>query len=77
MSDLVTGLFDTESAAESAVSRLKSNGYTQNEITIIMKDRDAAREVAHDSGARSLAGVDMLYSVPDAAAPGMFLKRVE
>jgi hypothetical protein len=49
MADLITGLFDSEMAAESAVSQLKNMGYGQNEITIIMKDRAAASDFAHDT----------------------------
>lgn len=57
MSSLVTGLFENESGAESAVAQLKQIGYGQNEITIIMKDRQAATEFAHETGSRSLEGV--------------------
>lgn len=57
MAALITGLFDSETAAESAVSQLKNMGYGQNEITIIMKDRGAADNLAHDTGSRSMQGV--------------------
>jgi len=57
MANLITGLFDSESAAESAVSQLKNMGYGQNEITIIMKDRAAASDFAHDTGSRTMEGV--------------------
>ena len=57
MANLITGLFDTETAAEQAVSRLKTMGYGQNEITIIMKDRSAASGIAHEAGSRTMAGV--------------------
>jgi len=57
MANLITGLFDTENAAESAVAQLKQLGYGQNEITIVMKDRGAADNLAHDSGARTMEGV--------------------
>jgi len=57
MANLITGLFDNESAAESAVAQLKQLGYGQNEITIVMKDRAAAQEFAHDSGSRAMEGV--------------------
>src|SRR5882724_5646527 len=57
MATLITGLFDTESAAEAAVSQLKQIGYGSNEITIVMKDRGAAADFAHDAGARTLEGV--------------------
>jgi len=57
MADLVTGLFDSEMAAESAVSQLKNMGYGQNEITIIMKDRGAADQFAHETGSRAMEGI--------------------
>lgn len=57
MANLVTGLFDTESAAENAVSQLKSYGYTQNEISIIMKDRAAAKEFVEETGSKTMEGV--------------------
>jgi hypothetical protein len=57
MANLITGLFDTESAAENAVSQLKQMGYTQDEISIIMKDRDAAAEIAVHTGSRTMEGV--------------------
>lgn len=57
MADLVTGLFDSESAAESAVSQLRNMGYGQNEITIIMKDRGAADQLAHETGSRAMEGI--------------------
>ena len=57
MANLVTGLFDTETTAEAAVSQLKNMGYGQNEITIIMKDRGAADHLAHETGSRTMEGV--------------------
>jgi len=57
MANLITGLFDTENAAENAVAQLKQLGYGQNEITIVMKDRAAAENFAHDSGSRAMEGV--------------------
>ncbi len=57
MSNLVTGLFDNESAAENAVAQLKQLGYGQNEISIIMKDRGAAQELAADTGSHAMEGV--------------------
>jgi len=57
MANLITGLFDSEAAAEQCVSQLKQMGYGQNEITIIMKDRGAAKEFAHETGSRTMEGV--------------------
>jgi len=57
MANLITGLFDTEAAAENAVSQLKAMGYGSNEITIVMRDRGAAATLATDTGSRTLEGV--------------------
>jgi hypothetical protein len=57
MANLITGLFDSTSTAETAVSQLKQIGYGQNEITIVMKDRGSAENLAHDAGARTMEGV--------------------
>ena len=50
MANLITGLFDSTSAAENAVNQLKQIGYAQNEVNIIMKDRGAAETVARRTG---------------------------
>jgi len=57
MANLITGLFDAVNAAENAVAQLKQLGYGQNEITIVMKDRAAADNMAHDTGARTMEDV--------------------
>jgi hypothetical protein len=57
MADLMTGLFDSEAAAENAVDQLKQIGYGQNEIGIVMQDRAAAADLAQESGARTMEGV--------------------
>ena len=57
MANVITGLFDNETAAETAVSQLKSLGYSSNEITVVMKDRGAAEELARDTGSRTMADV--------------------
>lgn len=56
MTNLITGLFDTETAAENAVVQLKQLGYGENEISIIMKDRSAANTVAVHTGSRTMEG---------------------
>ncbi|HLK60900.1 MAG TPA: general stress protein [Chthonomonadaceae bacterium] len=56
MANLITGLFDTEAAAEQAVVALRQIGYTQNEISIIMRDRRAAQELADETGSRTMEG---------------------
>jgi hypothetical protein len=57
MANLITGLFDTEAAAEQAVRELKNLGYTQDEISIIMRDRTNAEELAEEAGTRTMSGV--------------------
>ncbi|HZT42539.1 MAG TPA: DUF456 domain-containing protein [Chthonomonadaceae bacterium] len=57
MANLITGLFDTEAAAEQAVVALRQIGYSQNEISIIMRDRRAAVDLADESGVRTMEGV--------------------
>ncbi len=57
MANLITGLFDSEAAAENAVAQLKQIGYDQNEINIVMKDRNAAAAVAHETGSRTMTDV--------------------
>lgn len=54
MANLITGLFDTETSAENAVAQIKQLGYGQNEISIIMKDRNAANEVALHTGSHTM-----------------------
>lgn len=57
MANLITGLFDTESAAENAVAELKQIGYSDNEISIVMKDRNAAAQLAAETGSRTMEGI--------------------
>ncbi len=57
MANLITGLFDTEEAAENAVSQLKQVGYGQNEISIVMRDRKAAQNFAQDTGSRTMSSI--------------------
>ena len=57
MANLITGLFETQAAAEEAVAHLKEIGYTQNEISVIMQDRDAAHDFAIETGSHTMEGV--------------------
>lgn len=57
MANLITGLFDTESAAENAVSQVKALGYGQNEISIVMKNRGEAQEFAQHTGSHTMEGI--------------------
>jgi len=57
MANLITGLFESSASAENAVAQLKQIGYEQNEINIVMKDRGAAQEVAHETGTRTMSDI--------------------
>jgi hypothetical protein len=57
MANLITGLFQTEAVAETAVRQLKTMGYGSNEITIIMKNREGAEVLAHETGSRTMEGI--------------------
>lgn len=57
MANLITGLFENEAAAENAVAQLHQLGYTQSEISLVMKDRNASQEMAHNTGSRTMEGV--------------------
>ena len=57
MANLITGLFDTESAAENAVAQVKQLGYGQNEISIVMKDRGEAQHFAEHTGSHTMESV--------------------
>ncbi len=57
MANLITGLFDTVSSAENAVDLLKQRGYTENEISIIMRNRDDAQEFAEHTGSSTMSGI--------------------
>jgi uncharacterized membrane protein len=57
MANLITGLFDSQTAAENAVTQLKQIGYESSEINILMKDRSTAEVVAHETGSRTMSDV--------------------
>ena len=57
MSNLITGLFDTVSSAENAVDLLKQRSYGENEISIIMRNRDDAQEFAEHTGSSTMSGI--------------------
>lgn len=57
MANLITGLFETEAAAEEAVAHLKEIGYTENELSVIVKDRRAVEDFAVETGSPTMEGV--------------------
>lgn len=57
MANLVTGLFQTEAAAEEAVAHLKEIGYAENELSVIVKDRRTVEYFAVEMGSPTMEGV--------------------
>lgn len=46
----VLGIFDDKGHAENAINDLKTNGYNPKDISVIMKNRDEAERIHHDTG---------------------------
>jgi len=57
MANLITGLFESEAAAEEAVAHLKQIGYTENEFSVIIKDRRTVEDFAVETGSPTMEGV--------------------
>lgn len=60
MATLVTGIFKTRSGAERAVDDLISNGFSRDDISLLMSDMTRGREF----------GVEMATKAPEGAAAG-------
>ena len=60
MAKLVTGLFKTRSSAENAVESLIHNGYSREDISLLMSDATRGREFA----------LQMASKAPEGAAAG-------
>jgi hypothetical protein len=60
MATLVTGIFKTRSGAERAVNDLISNGFSRDDISLLMSDMTRGREF----------GVEMATKAPEGAAAG-------
>ena len=60
MATLVTGIFKTRSSAERAVDGLVSNGFSRDDISLLMSDMTRGREF----------GVQMATKAPEGAAAG-------
>jgi hypothetical protein len=56
----VYGIYSSTSAAERAVDTLLQGGFTNNDISVLMPDRDSTREFAHENATK----------VPEGAATG-------
>lgn len=56
MAKLVTGLFKTKLAAEAAVDALIKQGYTRDDISVLMSDATKSKEFAIESGTHAMDG---------------------
>lgn len=56
MAKLVTGLFKTRVAAESAVDSLIKRGYAREEISVLMSDATRTKEFAIETGTHAAEG---------------------
>jgi len=52
----VFGIYSTPSAAEAAVDHLVQNGFTEQDVSVLMSDVDAAREFAHEKNTKAPEG---------------------
>jgi hypothetical protein len=53
---VVAGLFDSQAAAERAIQDLRSAGIDASHVSVIARDTDRARDVAHQTGAEVATG---------------------
>ena len=56
MAKLVTGLFKTRVAAESAVDAIIKRGYTRDDISVLMSDATKSKEFAIETGTHAVEG---------------------
>ena len=49
----VVGLFDTRENAQTAIEQLRSMGIDSNKISVVMRSREEARDLAEDTGVSS------------------------
>ena len=52
----VIGVFEDRVDAEDAITALKDEGYDAKDISIVMRDRNEAQTVVHETGANDVAG---------------------
>lgn len=53
---MILGVFDNRDQVEMAINELKNLGFDPKDISIIMKDREEAADVAQDTGSRVAGG---------------------
>lgn len=57
MTNKIVGIFDTEKEATRAIEGLHSHGITNDEISVITRDRDELKNIADDTGTMAPEGV--------------------
>jgi uncharacterized protein (TIGR02271 family) len=50
--DIVVGLFNEQPPAELAIQRLKAAGFSENQIGVVMQDRDSQQQLADSTGTK-------------------------
>src|SRR5215212_8588779 len=53
---VVAGLFNSQAAAERAITELRTAGIDSSRVSVIARDTDRARDVAHQTGAEVTTG---------------------
>ena len=59
MARLVTGLFKSRAAAESAVDALTARGYSRDDISVLMSDQTRSKEFALKTGTKAAEGASV------------------
>ncbi|KHL97279.1 low temperature-induced protein [Paenibacillus sp. IHB B 3415] len=57
MTDKIVGVFDTEQEATRAIESLQSQGFTNDDISVITRDRDDLKSISEDTGTMAPEGV--------------------
>ncbi|SET16996.1 general stress protein [Paenibacillus sp. NFR01] len=57
MAEKIVGIFDTEQEATRAIEGLQRQGFTNDEISVISRDRDDLKSISDDTGTMAPEGV--------------------
>ncbi|WP_039838135.1 general stress protein, partial [Paenibacillus sonchi] len=57
MTDKIVGVFDTEQEATRAIEGLQRQGVSNDEISVITRDRDELKNISDDTGTMAPEGV--------------------
>lgn len=57
MTKKIVGIFDTEQEATRAIEGLHNQGFSNDEISVITRDRDELRNISEDTGTKAPEGV--------------------